>query len=297
MARSMSPLDWLDIAFVLVGALILAAGLWRWRQRGWPDLLRGSPIRANALSPLLLWLCLMAYVAGGMLGALLGFWLVPTSLADPIRAAWQGVLSATTTQILAVAACMMVARLAFTSGWRGFGLARRGGGSEWAWSLAGWFVALSLCHCVIWVTEIVVRHVFPEFEPPDHSVFVTLSAPEVTTGMRILAIAAAALFAPIGEELFFRGILQSVAKKLAPRRWGSLRHRWLAIAISAIAFGLMHWGTPHFIPALICLGVILGYLYEKRGSLFVPIAVHVLFNAKSLLWYHLQIWYGFGAGG
>jgi hypothetical protein len=293
----MSPLDWLDVAFVMVGALILAIGLLRWRRRGWPDLLRSSPIRANTLSLLLVWLCLAAYVVGGAVGSLLGLWLVPASLVGPAGEAWQGVLSASATQLLAAATCVVVARWAFASGLRGFGLGRRSSGSELAWSLAGWFVALSLCGCVIWVTEVVVRFVFPAFKPPDHSVFVTLSAPEVTTGMRVLAIGAAALFAPIGEELFFRGILQSAFKKLFPRRWGSRRHRWFAIGLSAVAFGLMHWGTPQFIPALICLGVILGYLYERRGSLIVPIAVHILFNAKSLLWYHLQIWYGFGVSG
>jgi len=303
MPRVMSPLDWLDVVLVLVGALILAVGLLRWRRRGWPDPLRGSPIRANTLSPLLVWLCMAAYVVGGGAGALLGLWLVPASLVGPAGQvgpageAWQGVLSASVTQFLAVATCVLVARTAFASGLRGFGLGRRSSGSELAWSLAGWFVALSLCGCTIWATEVVVRFAFPAFKPPDHSVFITLGSPEVTTGMRVLAIAAAALFAPIGEELFFRGILQSAVKKLAPRRWGSRRHRWFAIGLSAVAFGLMHWGTPQFIPALICLGVILGYLYERRGSLLVPIAVHILFNAKSLLWYHLQMWYGLGAGG
>jgi len=293
----MTALDWFDVAFVIVGALILAIGLWRWWRRGRPDLLRGSPTRANALSPLLLWLCLASYVAGGMLGSLLGFWLVPASLTEPAREAWQGVLSASATQFLAATVCVMVARAAFTAGLRGFGLGRQSCGSELAWSLAGWFVALSICGCVVWMTKLVIWLGFPEFKPPDHGVFVTISAPDVTTGMRVLAIVAAALFAPVGEELFFRGILQSAAKKLAPRRWGSRRHRWFAIGLSAVAFGLMHWGTPQFIPALICLGVILGYLYEKRGSLIVTMAVHILFNTKSLLWYYLQIWYGFDAGG
>jgi membrane protease YdiL (CAAX protease family) len=61
----------------------------------------------------------------------------------------------------------------------------------------------------------------------------------------------------------------------------------VAVGAAAVLFGLMHWGTPHHIPALIVLGLILGYAYERTGSLRVPIMIHILFNAKSLLWYAL----------
>ncbi len=39
--------------------------------------------------------------------------------------------------------------------------------------------------------------------------------------------------------------------------------------------------TRPFIPALIVLGLILGYLYERCGSIVVPILVHMLFNGKT----------------
>jgi membrane protease YdiL (CAAX protease family) len=106
--------------------------------------------------------------------------------------------------------------------------------------------------------------------------------------MRFAAIASAVILAPLGEECLFRGIIQTAFKKIVPPRLGSMYHRWLAIAATAGIFGLMHAGTPQYVPALIVLGVLLGYLYERTGSLWVVIAVHLLFNAKSLLWYHLQ---------
>ena len=65
-------------------------------------------------------------------------------------------------------------------------------------------------------------------------------------------------------------------------------HRWLAILVTAAVFGLMHVGTPQFVPALVALAIVLGFLYERSGSLLVPILVHMLFNGRSLLWYELQ---------
>jgi len=297
MLQIKSPLDYFDIGFMLAGAVILAVALLHWQRRGRPDPLKGSPIRANGLNPLLVWLCLAVYIVGGAAGSALGAWLVPATLAEEPAAAWQDVVAAVVTQLMAVAACVVVARLTFTSGLRGFGLGRCTSGSILVWSVGGWLAALAVCGSIIWFTQEVIQRVYPDFEEPEHSVFVTLSAEGVTTAMRVLALAAAAVFAPLGEELLFRGILQSAVKKLGAKRWGSLRHRWFAISVSATAFGFMHLGTPQYIPALIALGVILGYLYERRGSLIVPIVVHILFNTKSLLWYHLQLWYGFSTGG
>jgi hypothetical protein len=67
-----------------------------------------------------------------------------------------------------------------------------------------------------------------------------------------------------------------------------MRHRWLAVLITAVLFGMMHFNVPQHVPPLIVFGFILGFLYEKTGSLYVPVLVHVLFNGKSLLWYQLH---------
>jgi membrane protease YdiL (CAAX protease family) len=98
-----------------------------------------------------------------------------------------------------------------------------------------------------------------------------------------MAFMGALLIAPVAEELLFRGILQSYARKLFPiNRW--LLHRWGSLIAVGILFGAMHGTTPHHIPALAVFGMILGYLYERTGSLTLPILVHILFNAKSLVW-------------
>ncbi len=45
----------LDGTLMAAGALVLIAVVWRWRRRGGGDPLAGAPIRANRLSPILVW--------------------------------------------------------------------------------------------------------------------------------------------------------------------------------------------------------------------------------------------------
>ncbi|HUR61398.1 MAG TPA: type II CAAX endopeptidase family protein [Candidatus Thermoplasmatota archaeon] len=79
---------------------------------------------------------------------------------------------------------------------------------------------------------------------------------------------ALALSAGIGEEIFFRGLLQ---KRLGV--WGQ-----------AIVFGLFHlsYGTPLqvIIPAL--LGLLYGFLVRRGAPLWVPITAHFLFDYVQL---------------
>jgi uncharacterized protein len=81
------------------------------------------------------------------------------------------------------------------------------------------------------------------------------------------------VFAPISEELFFRGFV-----------YGALRTRmglWPAAAISAVVFGLPHITSADLsiVPPLIIFGLLLAWLYEYTGSLGPPIALHMINNA------------------
>ena len=90
------------------------------------------------------------------------------------------------------------------------------------------------------------------------------------------------VWAPIGEELFYRGYL-----------YGGLRNRagpWGAAAISAVFFGLRH--ATHFailpvFPHAAALwwalstavfGLIMAWAYEETGSLYVPVLAHFITN-------------------
>jgi len=79
--------------------------------------------------------------------------------------------------------------------------------------------------------------------------------------------------AGIAEEMLFRGFLQN-----------SLEHRMpaaRAIAIGALLFALMHF-NPWWFPDVLMMGVLLGLLAWRSGSIVPCIVIHVLYNGISL---------------
>ena len=93
-------------------------------------------------------------------------------------------------------------------------------------------------------------------------------------GLFALLLLFGALGAGTGEELFFRGYMQT---RLV-QRWG----RVAGILLTATIFGLFHMDLIHT-PIAMVLGVFLGWLAERTGSVRLPIVVHVLNNATSFL--------------
>jgi membrane protease YdiL (CAAX protease family) len=77
------------------------------------------------------------------------------------------------------------------------------------------------------------------------------------------------LLAPLVEELLFRGFIYT---KLRNSRKASS-----SIIISAAIFAGFHLEPEIFLPLFI-LGCIIGYIYEKSGSLWVPILFHLINN-------------------
>jgi len=85
----------------------------------------------------------------------------------------------------------------------------------------------------------------------------------------ILSILIVVVAAPIAEELFFRGFLYQ-----AFRRWRGVPQGTL---LSAFVFALAHV-SPIIMPSIFALGVILAYLFERRGSLAANISAHMVYN-------------------
>ena len=84
-------------------------------------------------------------------------------------------------------------------------------------------------------------------------------------------IAMAGLVGPFIEELVFRGFLQGTWE----RRWG-----WFpAVVMTSAVFGFYH---PHFFAAFTS-GIVFSCLYRRTGSLWAPIACHMVGNLS--LWY------------
>jgi membrane protease YdiL (CAAX protease family) len=89
-------------------------------------------------------------------------------------------------------------------------------------------------------------------------------------GFAILAIC----FAPICEEVLFRGFLFNGLRR-------SLSFRW-AVVISAFAFALLH-AEPIRLPSLFVVGIILASGVERRRILVVSVVAHATVNVAAIL--------------
>lgn len=95
----------------------------------------------------------------------------------------------------------------------------------------------------------------------------------------VFAVLSVLVMAPLIEEFLFRGGLQTYFKK----RLGAKP----AILLSSLCFALFHFsprqglGNIPLILSLLILGGFLGFIYERQGSLWAPIGLHMTFNTIS----------------
>jgi len=88
----------------------------------------------------------------------------------------------------------------------------------------------------------------------------------------IWQLAVIAALAGIGEELFFRGLIQlGLAEGLGI-------NVWIAILIASLIFGLAHAVTLTYFLLAFLVSVYLGFIFDFTGNLFVPIAIHALYD-------------------
>ena len=81
------------------------------------------------------------------------------------------------------------------------------------------------------------------------------------------------LVGPLGEELLYRGTVQSIFHR--NMRIGA------AILLSALVFGASH-GILYVIPGVTALGIILAWVFYRTGVLTYALIIHSIFNLFSL---------------
>jgi uncharacterized protein len=107
------------------------------------------------------------------------------------------------------------------------------------------------------------------FDPKNPQRIVEDLGADQSTALLVTGALVVIMVAPVAEELLFRGFLFRV-----------LRVRmsfWPAAVIDGVLFGLVH-GSFVILPVLAFLGIALCWVYERTGSLFPCIAIHVLNN-------------------
>ena len=87
------------------------------------------------------------------------------------------------------------------------------------------------------------------------------------------------LLTPFVEEMVFRGaILRTLL--------GSVSNHWVAILISAALFAVVHL-NPAQMPHALLMGLLLGWMYSRTGSILPGVAVHWVNNTVAYALYLL----------
>ncbi|MEI3606173.1 CPBP family intramembrane glutamic endopeptidase [Pseudogracilibacillus sp. SE30717A] len=96
-----------------------------------------------------------------------------------------------------------------------------------------------------------------------------------------LSIVMVAIIAPIVEEIVFRGVIYKFLRvKLGVP---------LAILINGFLFGINHAPSWELLLNAAVMGAFFAYIYERSGTLWVPIIVHGLTNAAVTILFFLLI--------
>ena len=212
----------------------------------------------------------------GLIGGLLLVVIVPPllvlpfdqNIADPDKASDAAILA---TQALFDGMLVAVA-IGMASQWR-FSLTdalRRLGLRGFEGSAFGWmFLVLGVYYAgAILFSALVVQ-------PDQEDIGKELGVCNPGIGIAIFAVLAIVVFAPVAEEIFFRGFFFAGLRT----RWSL----WPAALLSGAIFGLVHAPTgPTAAIPLAGLGVGLAWLYNKTGSIYPCMLAHFLNNSLAI---------------
>lgn len=147
-------------------------------------------------------------------------------------------------------------------------------------AIGAWPISFPLVLMIGGLCDILLYFLYGTFDLPDQLAVLFLKMTFGKIGYFFLATSSIVLLAPLIEETLFRGFLQSWLRRyLTPAP---------SIAIASLFFTAFHFSLDQgasnlsILSSLFILGCFLGFLYERRQSLFSPLLLHALFNAISV---------------
>lgn len=176
-----------------------------------------------------------------------------------------------------------------------------------AWGSIGVIIVVPPLFVLLQLLDWIYRRIHYQ-HPTEHPLLHTLGEkPGAMTTASI--IFGACILAPLFEELFFRGYLQTLIRRLLHRLFARREEptvipldsayrdvpdgpvlqtesppptpaeTWAAIVITSLFFASVHpkWTSPIIFLLALCLG----YAYERTGNLWVSITIHAGFNILS----------------
>jgi uncharacterized protein len=97
----------------------------------------------------------------------------------------------------------------------------------------------------------------------------------------IMPVFLVGILAAVGEEVFFRGILQKFFIQM-------FKSAWPGIIFTGFLFSAIHMQFMGFLPRMV-LGIVLGSIYWFSGSLYLSILGHFIFNFITLLLMYFKV--------
>jgi membrane protease YdiL (CAAX protease family) len=137
-----------------------------------------------------------------------------------------------------------------------------------SWKRALGFTALALV--AIWVASAALA---PFLDANDEQGFVPDEWDSSRAGAFAAFFVAVAVFAPVVEELTYRGLGFAL---LAP--YGT----WLAVIVTGVLFGVGH-GLLVALPVLTIFGLVVGWLRARTASVYPSMILHGIFNGTALI--------------
>ncbi|MGL5823002.1 MAG: lysostaphin resistance A-like protein, partial [Sarcina sp.] len=95
----------------------------------------------------------------------------------------------------------------------------------------------------------------------------------LTIDLKLSGILQSFIYAPLIEELMYRGIILNSLIKKYPEK--------IALILTSLLFGIMHFNFYQTINAFL-VGLMIGYLYIKTKSLYLCITIHFFNNFIAL---------------
>ena len=141
---------------------------------------------------------------------------------------------------------------------------------EWSWRGLAWGIGatapllLGLAWCLHTTAPPVVRLVR----------LVEQRLAPLFAGSGPVTIVLIAVAAGLGEEAFFRGVVQPALAAHIPIA--------IAVLLTGLLFGAAHWITPTYALLASIVGTYLGALFMLSGNLLAPVVAHALYDVVAL---------------
>lgn len=155
--------------------------------------------------------------------------------------------------------------------WRDIGLTWTPFSGHLLWGVGAYLAMVP----ALLITVVLVQVFLPTIPSPAHPIAGVASG-ENPAWVAVLLFLVAAVFAPLFEEVFFRGVLLNAL-------WTRTGSKWVGIVGSALVFSVLHPQLYLGWIAVFVIGVMLGLLFVERRNLVPCLWMHAINNTLAIV--------------